>query len=361
MSSIRIRSTGHILPPRDVPNKHFLEHQFHLPNGDSINMEMDVLTSKFTEITGIKNRRYATEDQQTSDLGAAAARIALDEISFDPEMLDLIIVAHNFGDVRHGNDRSDILPSLASRIKHKLGIKSPTCIPYDLLFGCPGWIEGILQAEWAMRAGKARHALVVGCETLSRMLDPHDRDSMIFADGAGAAVVSYTSQDGMGILGSATWSHTGEEAWYLFEGPSNKPGTDDQMRYIKMNGRKIYEYALTHVPTAMKMALDDAGIHLREIKKIFMHQANAKLDHAVVSRLYKLYGLEHFPESVLPMSVHWLGNSSVATVPTLYDLVRKSEYEGHKINNGDLLLFASVGAGMNINAFVYRYGEEPAK
>jgi 3-oxoacyl-[acyl-carrier-protein] synthase-3 len=89
------------------------------------------------------------------------------------------------------------------------------------------------------------------------------------------------------------------------------------------------------------------------VKKIFMHQANAKLDHAVGDRLYALYGMNADLDDVMPMSIHWLGNASVATVPTLLDMVIKENYEGHSIAKGDILLFASVGAGMNINAFVY--------
>jgi 3-oxoacyl-[acyl-carrier-protein] synthase-3 len=106
----------------------------------------------------------------------------------------------------------------------------------------------------------------------------------------------------------------------------------------------------------MKAALDNAGVHLSEIKKIFIHQANAKLDHAVIERLHRLYGMKvDHVEAIAPMSIQWLGNSSVATVPTLLDLVVKTQYQGHKIQRGDLLLFASVGAGMTINAFVYRW------
>ena len=121
-----------------------------------------------------------------------------------------------------------------------------------------------------------------------------------------------------------------------------------------MKGRKIYEFAISKVPGAMKSALEDAGVHLSEVKKIFMHQANAKLDHSVGMRLFKLYDMQPNLKAVMPMSIQWSGNSSVATVPTLLDLVRKEKYQGHEVNPGDILLFASVGAGMNINAFVYK-------
>lgn len=121
-----------------------------------------------------------------------------------------------------------------------------------------------------------------------------------------------------------------------------------------MKGRKVYEYAIKHVAEAMKSTLDKAGVQLTEVKKIFIHQANEKMDDAIIRVLYKLYGLKDVPANIMPMSIQWLGNSSVATVPTLFDLVKKGKVEGHDLSEGDLILFASVGAGMNINAICYR-------
>ena len=93
----------------------------------------------------------------------------------------------------------------------------------------------------------------------------------------------------------------------------------------------------------------------QELKKIFIHQANEKMDVGIINRLYQLYGINKVPENIIPMSIHWLGNSSVATIPTLYDLVRKDKVQSHSLKAGDIILFASVGAGMNINAVCYRY------
>ena len=116
---------------------------------------------------------------------------------------------------------------------------------------------------------------------------------------------------------------------------------------------KVYEYALKNVPMAMKHALDKSGIDISDVKKIFIHQANEKLDTEVINRFYKQYNMTP-PELIMPMSVHELGNSSVATVPTLYDRVTRWEMPEHEVNTGDVVIFASVGAGMNINAVVYR-------
>jgi 3-oxoacyl-[acyl-carrier-protein] synthase-3 len=120
-----------------------------------------------------------------------------------------------------------------------------------------------------------------------------------------------------------------------------------------MHGRKIYEFALNNVPLAMKTCLDKSGINIHEIKKVFIHQANEKMDEAIIKRFYQLYELP-IPENIMPMSIHKLGNSSVATVPTLFDLVKKNQLENQHLNKGDVVLLASVGAGMNVNAITYR-------
>jgi 3-oxoacyl-[acyl-carrier-protein] synthase-3 len=121
-----------------------------------------------------------------------------------------------------------------------------------------------------------------------------------------------------------------------------------------MYGRKIYEFAITHVPAAMKTALDKSGIDIKDVKKIFIHQANEKMDEAIVKRFYRLFK-SPVPEGVMPMTIHELGNSSVATVPTLLDLVLKGNVANQEVNKGDVVILASVGAGMNINAIVYRF------
>ena len=313
----------------------------------------EVVVNKFKSITGIENRRYANDQFTTSDLGYFAAQRAITNANIDPETIDYIIFAHNFGDVKHGTIQSDMLPSLATRVKNKLQIQNPKCVAYDLLFGCPGWIEGVLQANAFIKSGMAKRCLVIGGETLSRVVDDHDRDSMIYSDGAGASILeASTDESGMLSYESATFAN--EEAGYLFFGKSYNPDLDPDTKYIKMYGRKIYEFALSNVPAAMKSCLDKSGLGIDDVKKILIHQANEKMDEAIVHRFYKLYGKTP-PKDVMPMSIHDLGNSSVATVPTLFDQVLQGKIENQEINKGDVLIFASVGAGMNINAFVYRY------
>jgi 3-oxoacyl-[acyl-carrier-protein] synthase-3 len=355
--NILITGTGSYIPTEVVSNRDFAENKFYDEGGKAFDIPHEEIAEKFRAITGIEQRRYVTDDLLASDIGAIAARQAIADAGTDVEEIDQLIVAHNFGDVKKGTIQTDIVPSLASRIKQTLGIVNPNCVAYDVTFGCPGWIQGILQAEAFMRSGQAKKCLIVATETLSRVLDMHDRDSMIYADGAGACILeSMEGKEKKGILASSMASHTLKEAYYLFLGKSNLGESDEKVRYIKMHGRKIYEFALTHVPSAMKAALDRAGADIREVKKIFIHQANEKLDFEVIKRLYRLYKIREIPEDIMPMSIHILGNSSVATVPTLFDRVRRGICEDHhELHDGDLILLASVGAGMNINCIAYRY------
>ena len=120
-----------------------------------------------------------------------------------------------------------------------------------------------------------------------------------------------------------------------------------------MHGRKIYEFALNNVPEAMKTCLEKSGTDIADIKKILIHQANEKMDEAILKRFYKLFN-KPVPQGIMPMSIDKLGNSSVATVPTLLDLILKGNMENQELRKGDTIILASVGAGMNINSIVYK-------
>jgi 3-oxoacyl-[acyl-carrier-protein] synthase-3 len=350
--NIKITGSGSYIPTEIVSNADFTKHVFLNDDGTAFPLPNEVITEKFYDITGIEERRYVSDDLLTSDIATIAAQKAIDDSGINPETLDYIIFAHNFGNVKKGAIQTDILPSLATRVKFDLRIKNPKCVAYDMLFGCPGWVEGVIQGQAFIKAGMAKKCLVIGAETLSRVVDMHDRDSMIYSDGAGATIIEASEEDG-GILAHASATFTYDEAYYLFFGNSFNKEHDPDVRYIKMHGRKIYEFALSQVPKAMKECVDASGIDISNIKKVLIHQANEKMDEAIIQRFYKLYG-QKAPENIMPMSIHKLGNSSVATVPTLYDLLVKAQLEGHSLQKGDIILFASVGAGMNVNAIVYK-------
>ncbi len=350
---IGITGTGSYIPAVLTKNSNFLQHEFLNEDGTPFHYANDVVIEKFKAITGIEERRYVNNDLNTSEIAFFAAEKAIADAGIDKESLDYIIFAHNFGDVNHGQAQSDMLPSLATRVKHQLKIKNPKCVAYDILFGCPGWIEGVIQANAFIKCGIAKKCLVIGAETLSRVVDDYDRDSMIYSDGAGATIIEATKNQGE-ILAHASATYALEEANYLFFGKSYASKNTTGHRYIKMHGRKIYEFAVTNVPIAMKDCLDSSGLSITDVKKIFIHQANEKMDEAIVKRFYKAYDLQ-MPEGIMPMNIKQLGNSSVATIPTLFDMVKRGELENQSIKIGDVVIFASVGAGMNINAIIYRY------
>lgn len=253
-----ITGTGCYIPPQVQTNQDFAQHIFYSEDHLPLDTPPQVVVEKFKQITGIEERRYTTDDLTASDIGALAAKAAIADSGVDPETIDQIIVAHNYGNTLKNTIQMDSVPSLAARIKHDLRIKNPNCIAYDILFGCPGWVQGMIQADAFFKAGIAKKALIIGTETLSRVIDIYDRDSMIFSDGAGACIVEYkeVAEDGPGILSASVQTHSVEEAYYINMGCSYFPGSDPRVRYIKMKGRKVYEYAMKHVPAAMKDCMD---------------------------------------------------------------------------------------------------------
>ena len=349
--NIKITGTGSVIPSKVEQNKSFSNHLFFDSNGDSIKNSHEVIIEKFKSSTGLEQRRYIEDNQTVTDIAIEAANKSIDNAKINRESIDYIIVAHNVGDITFESNQIDTLPCLASKVKAGLEIKNPNCVAYDILFGCPGWVEGVIQATAFIKAGMAKKCLVIGADTLSRVLDHTDRDSMIYADGAGATIIEKSSEQG-GILSHKTVTYTSEgETDFIFYGTANdKVGNS---KYIKMQGRKVYEFALSKVPLALKRCLESSGRAISELKKIFLHQANLKMDEAIIKRFYGLYN-KKMPENILPMNIQEFGNSSVATVPTLFDLVINRNYCGHSLRKNDLILFASVGAGMNINAITYQ-------
>jgi len=215
----------------------------------------------------------------------------------------------------------------------------------------------VIQADYFIRSGDAKKILVVGADVLSRVSDPHDRDSMIYADGAAAAVMeARESDDPIGVIGHNSRSDTLEDLNLLHMGYSYNPELAAKKDYyLKMNGRRVYQYALENVPKTIKAGLDKLNLHISQISKVLIHQANGKMDEAILQRLFRLYDLKEMPKYIMPMTVSWLGNSSVATVPTLLDLITRKEMDGHNdLKSRDNIVLTSVGAGMNINSIVYR-------
>jgi 3-oxoacyl-[acyl-carrier-protein] synthase-3 len=228
-------------------------------------------------------------------------------------------------------------------------------VVYDIIFGCPGWIQAMIQANYYIKSGDASKILVIGSDTLSRLSDPHDRDGMIYSDGAGAVVLeAKESEKPVGVCSHKSRSDALEEAYYMWMGESFNPKREGRQLYLKMNGRKIFEYAMKKVPQLVKDTLDKEGITLEDVNRILIHQANEKMDNGMLQRLFKLYGKKDIPDDIMPMTISKLGNNSVGTVPILFDFLMKGKFGKNIPKTGDNLVFVSVGAGMNINCVVYK-------
>lgn len=354
MPNTIIIGSGCYLPENKIDGKHFIDTDFYTEKGEKItDKPTSEIIEKFVDITEIEERRYADELQLNSEMGYYAAKKAIEDAQIDPETLDYIIYANNFGDVRNGY--FDFMPSMSAKVKNKLGIKNRKCVNYDMIFGCPGWVEAMILADHLIKAKTAKNILVIGGETLSKVTDPYDRNKMIFADGAGAVVVTATEEENVGIITHNTLCDNDEALCYLTNETSLNKEEKSGRLYISMQGRKIYEYALKYVPDAIKQTIDDAHLSIEDIDKILIHQANAKMDHAIIKRLMRLYNIKDYDDSIAPMTIQKLGNSSVATVPTMFDLIRKGKMEGHSFQEKGNIVFTSVGAGMNINAIVYKF------
>ncbi|MBT0548422.1 3-oxoacyl-ACP synthase III family protein [Riemerella anatipestifer] len=353
MPNTVIIGSGSCVPSNIIKGSDFLDSIFFDDNKELIDKPIQEVIDKFVEITEIEERRYSNLEEYNSDLGLKASLEALEDAGIDKEELDYIIYASNFGEVSNSGV-SDFMPSMSARLKNKLGIKNLSCINYDMIFGCPGWVEAMILADSLIKAGRAKYILVVGGDTLSKVTDPYDRNKMIFADGAGAVVVKADESKDKGIIADSTLCFNGEELSYLENSSSLNPNVPQDKNYIRMRGRKIYEFALKYVPDAIKSTIDKAGLSIQDIDKILIHQANAKMDHAIISRLHRLYGMKTYDEAIAPMTIQKFGNSSVATVPTMYNLIKKGKLGNHQFKQGGYIVFASVGAGMNINAILYK-------
>jgi 3-oxoacyl-[acyl-carrier-protein] synthase-3 len=314
------------------------------------------MVAKLEQITGIKERGYISERGDSVPLMTAACENALAEWGKDKNLIDGIIVAHNAGNMLEGRDGFHTVPNMAALLKNKLAIANHECFAYDLLFGCPGWLQGIIQAHQAIQMGDAKNVLVVGLEVASRLMDPHDLDSMILADGCGATIVtSGGGYDSKGIISYATYSHAQEDISCIYLAESyNKELKAPTL--FKMNGKDVYKYATVWVPKVIKAALDKAGLTASDVDMFLFHQANGKMLHAFANNLAQMYGLEGLSfEGKIPTTIEFTGNTSVATIPTMLDLIRKHDLGNYEITSGMKVVFASVGAGMHCNAMVYQF------
>ena len=349
-----IKGTGSVLPGIVVPNSDFNDHVFYDKNGVRNERQGAEVTAKLEAITGIRERRYVPPDQDSRPLMTEAATLAVANSGLELDALDGIIVAHNAGNMLIGEKFFHTVPNMAAYLKNALGITNHDCFAYDILFACPGWLQSVIQAHQIIQNDDAENILVVGIEIASHLLDPHDLDSMILADGCGAAVLS-KSIEKKGVLSYSTFSHAEKDIGSIYLGKSNNPDLAGSC-WFKMNGKEVYRYATNWVPKVVKKALDKANLGIKDIDMFLFHQANEKLIHAMANNLADLYEVESSSlAGKLPMTIQFLGNTSVATIPTMLDLILRGKLEDYEISEGNTVVMASVGAGMHCNAIVYRF------
>ena len=350
-----ILGTGSAIPELLVPNSHFESNEFYTSDGVKIAKTTKEIIEKLESITGIRERRYVPFDQDSIGLMTEASRLAVADAGLDVNQLSGIIVAHNAGNMIPQPGGFHTVPNLAALLKNALDCTNHECFAYDILFGCPGWIQAVIQAHQTIRCGDGRHILVTGLEVASRMLDPHDVDSMILGDGCGACVVSQSENKTEGIISHTTYSHGQEDNRIIYLGKSNKKGVAGSC-YFHMNGREVYKYATEWVPKVLKDALDKANLEIGDVDIFLFHQANAKMLDAIAKNLAHICGVTgDMFEGKIPSTIEFLGNTSVATIPTMLDLIRKNWLDGYQISDGNIAVMASVGAGMHCNALVYQF------
>lgn len=308
----RIIGTGSCLPETVVTN-------------DFLSTIMDTSDEWITTRTGIRER-HLVKDETTTSLAIGAAKQALAAAGVAPAELDLIIVGTVSGD--------HVTPSTACEVQAGLGAVNAAA--FDINAACSGFLFGLHTVDAYIRSGMCRTALVIGAESLSRIMDWNDRSTcVLFGDGAGAAVVR---ADETGLLAYEQGTD-GEKGKHLCcpNRTNNNPliQTDKTLGYTRMDGQEVYKFAVTYVPASILRVLEEAKLQPEDIKYYILHQANLRIIKSVAKRL-------KLDEDRFPISLDHCGNISAASVPILLDEVNKKGM----LQKGDKLILSGFGGGL---------------
>ena len=313
-----ILGTGSSLPARRVSNAELAE-------------TVDTSDEWIVARTGIRFRHIAGNDETTASLAADAARHALASAGLGANDIDLIILATATPD--------QTFPASATKVQASLGIDD--CIAFDVAAVCSGFLYALTVADSMIRSGAARHAIVIGAETMSRILDWEDRTTcVLFGDGAGAVVIGPNEGD-RGILSSrlhADGRHN--ELLYVDGGPS----TTGTVGKVRMKGSEVFRHAVTNLASVMKEVMQDGGVTAADIDWVVPHQANARILDATARKL----GLD--PAQVI-VTVDQHANTSAASVPLALDTAVRDG----RIKRGDLLVLEAMGGGFTWGAALVRF------
>ncbi len=290
--------------------------------------------------TGIRERRIAASDETVTTMSVAASRAALAIAGLDATELDLIIVATSSPDY--------LLPAAASMIQHELGAEHAAA--FDLRAGCSGFVYALAVGTQFIAGGMYRHVLVIGAEIISKFIDWQDRDTcVLFGDGAGAVVLQ-ASEEPTGLLTCSLGSNGADyDALFVPGGGSKHPFSQEVLdrgwHHIKMDGKRLYRFAVRTAPQVALEALAMAGLSPADITLLIPHQANARIVQSACERL-------GVPEEKVFVNIRKYGNTSAASIPIA--LCEAAE-EG-RINSGDHVLLLGFGAGLTWAAAVVRWG-----
>ncbi|MDB5495014.1 MAG: fabH [Phenylobacterium sp.] len=316
-----VTGVGGYLPDRVVTN-------------DDLATRVDTSDEWIRERTGIHQRHQAADDQPTSDLAVAAARRALEAAGRKPEDVDLIVVATTTPDLT--------FPATAAIVQRKLGC--PIGIAFDVQAVCSGFVYALSVADGFVARGRANCALVIGAETMTRLMDWSDRGTcVLFGDGAGAVVVEPRAGEGgttdRGLLGFALRADgTKQDLLFVDGGVST-----GQIGHLRMQGNQVFRHAVVNISEAIRAAADDAGITVASVDWFIPHQANQRILEGVAKRV----GID---EKKVISTVAQHANTSAASIP----LALYQGLQDGRVKPGQLLLLEAMGGGLTWGACVLR-------
>ncbi len=327
-SSTVILGTGSYTPPRVL-------------NNDELSHLLDTTDEWIRTRTGIHERHIAAPEVATSDLAVAAAQIALADAGLEPADIDLLIVATVSPD--------QPMPATACLVQHKLGLSSTTAC-FDLNAACSGFIYSLDIASAMLATGRYRHALLIGAEKLSSLVDWQDRTTcVLFGDGAGAVVLGRSDERNIGLLGAKLGAF-GENADLLEipRGGSRAPLTPETIgareHYLKMKGKEVFKIAVRAMEEAARDILEQHGFTADQVACVIPHQANLRIIEAIAQYL-------QLPTERFYINVARYGNTSAASIPIALDEARRTG----RIQRGDLILLVAFGAGLTYGSALIRW------
>ena len=311
--------TGAALPPRRVTNEELAER-------------VDTTHEWIVERTGIHARHIAADGETTATLATEAARKALASAGLDAGQIGLIVLATATPD--------QTFPASATRVQTALGIDD--CIAFDVQAVCTGFLYALSIADNMVKGGMADHALVIGSETFSRILDWEDRTTcVLFGDGAGAVVLKAADTEDEGILATRLHADGRHNDLLYVDGGVSTTGTVGKLR---MKGKEVFRHAVVNLADVLNEVLDAAGHSADEVDWVVPHQANKRILDATAKKL----GLE--PGRVI-VTVDQHANTSAASVPLALDVAVRDG----RIRKGDLIVLEAMGGGFTWGAAVIRY------